>query len=70
MAATVVSNGLAAAQPPARMLGRAYAMFGSRAFVHQYEAHGVEAASFEEAFARVEDIGASYAALLGSAQYY
>ena len=40
MAATVLSNGQAAAQPPQRMLERAYAMYATRAYVHQYAAHG------------------------------
>ena len=63
MAATLVANASCGAAPAARMLRRAYAMFASRAYCHQYAQHGLELHDFEVAFARVEDAVAAYAQL-------
>lgn len=45
------------------MLARAYGMFASRAYVHQYSAHGIGEGFLEAAFARVEDVDAAYSSL-------
>ncbi len=63
MAATLLANAACAAAPAQRMLHRAYAMYASRAYCHQYAAHGLEEAHFDAAFARVEDAVAAYASL-------
>lgn len=49
------------------MLERAYSMFASRAYVHQYAAHGISADYLESAFARIVDLNAAYGALCGPA---
>ncbi|GMH35482.1 hypothetical protein BSKO_03350 [Bryopsis sp. KO-2023] len=59
----VLSNSQAALVPVVRSKERAWRMFRSRAFVHQYERYGVEAADFQIAFSMLEDIIASYIAL-------
>lgn len=63
IAASVLSNSAAAAEAPRAMLPRAYGMFASRAYVHQYAAHGIGGDFIEAALARVEDVGAAYGAL-------
>ena len=63
MAASLVATVSSAATPAARMLDRAYAMYATRAYCHQYRAHGMEDAHFDAAFAHVEDVVAAYAAL-------
>lgn len=60
MSATLLANSSCAAAPARRMLRRAYAMYASRAYCHQYAAHGLEEAHFDAAFARVEDALAAY----------
>ncbi len=60
MSATLLANAACAALPAQRMLSRAYAMYASRAYCHQYAAHGLELADFDAAFARVEDAVAAY----------
>lgn len=61
MAATLLANSSCAVAPAQRMLTRAYSMYASRAYCHQYAAHGLEEADFDAAFARVEDAIAAYA---------
>ena len=63
MAASLVATVSSAASPAARMLDRAYAMYATRAYCHQYHAHGMEDAHFDTAFAHVEDVVAAYAHL-------
>lgn len=63
IAATALNNSAAAAEAPRAMLARAYGMFASRAYVHQYSAHGIGEEFLEAAFARVEDVDAAYGAL-------
>lgn len=63
MSASLVATVSSAAAPAARMLERAYAMYATRAYCHQYAAHGMEAFHFEEAFSHVEDVVAAYAQL-------
>nr|PNR29171.1 hypothetical protein PHYPA_027863 [Physcomitrium patens] len=46
-----------------RALSRAYGMFASRAYLHQYFKFGMEISTFEEAFTTVEDIISRYLAL-------
>jgi hypothetical protein len=60
MTATLLANASCAALPAKRMLRRAYAMYASRAYCHQYAAHGLELGDFDAAFARVEDAAAAY----------
>ena len=60
MAATLLANASCAVVPAQRMLTRAYSMYASRAYCHQYAAHGLEEADFDAAFARVEDAVAAY----------
>jgi tubulin delta len=60
MAAALLANASCGALPAQRMLPRAYSMFASRAYCHQYAAHGLEHVDFEAAFARVEDAVAAY----------
>lgn len=49
--------------PLRRMQERGYRMASSRAFLHQYQAHGLEEAQLLGCFAAIEDILARYAAL-------
>lgn len=63
MAASLVATASTAAAPAARMLERAYRMYATRAYCHQYAAHGMEAAHFDAAFAHVEDVVTAYAHL-------
>ena len=60
MTATLLANASCAVAPAQRMLTRAYSMYASRAYCHQYAAHGLEEADFDAAFARVEDAVAAY----------
>ena len=55
MTASLLANAYCSVTPAKRMLGRAYTLFASRAYCHQYQAHGLEHADFEAAFARCED---------------
>ena len=61
MSAALLANASCGAAPAARMLSRAYAMYATRAYCHQYATHGLELLDFEAAFARVEDAVAAYA---------
>lgn len=49
--------------PLRRMQDAGYRMAASRAFLHQYEAHGLEEAQLLAGFAAVEDTLAAYEAL-------
>lgn len=48
---------------PAALQERAYSMWASRAYVHQYEKYGLTAADFEQCFAQVEDVVERYASM-------
>ncbi|KAK3238435.1 hypothetical protein CYMTET_51555 [Cymbomonas tetramitiformis] len=62
-AAAVLSNCQTFMAPTERMLGRAYTMHASKAYLHQYTSHGMSPGDFEEAFMRIEDTLAHYRAL-------
>ena len=49
--------------PISRMQDKAYKMFASRAYLHQYAEFGVDGQHFEDTFARVEEIIARYESL-------
>jgi hypothetical protein len=53
----------AAVAPLGRMQERGYRLASSRAYLHQYAAHGLEEGQLLAAFAGVEDTLAAYAAL-------
>lgn len=63
MSCTLLSNCQTPCPPIGRMLARAYQMRAARAYAHQYAEHGVGDEEFEQAFARVEDVLATYRAL-------
>ncbi|GBF91057.1 delta tubulin [Raphidocelis subcapitata] len=67
MAATLLATDQAAVAPLARMRDAGYRMAGARAFLHQYEAHGLEEGALLAAFAGVEDALAAYAGLAATA---
>jgi hypothetical protein len=49
--------------PLRRMQDRGYRLASSRAYLHQYEAHGLEEGQLLAAFAGIEDTLGAYAAL-------
>jgi hypothetical protein len=49
--------------PLQSMLSRAYTMHAARAYLHQYDAHGLGSTDLQQSFAVVEDLLAAYAAL-------
>ncbi|KAI8475858.1 MAG: delta tubulin [Monoraphidium minutum] len=63
MAATLLAADQACVAPLRRMQERGYRMASSRAFLHQYEAHGLEEGQLLASFAAIEDTLAAYAAL-------
>ncbi|EFJ14935.1 hypothetical protein SELMODRAFT_119333 [Selaginella moellendorffii] len=63
LAAGMMSNCQGAILPASKALTRAYAMFYSKAYLHQYFKHGLDASFFEAAFATVEDVCHSYSIL-------
>jgi tubulin delta len=63
MSCTLLSNCQTPCPPIGRMLARAYQMRAAGAYAHQYAEHGVGDEEFEQAFARVEDVLATYRAL-------
>ncbi|KAG0584764.1 hypothetical protein KC19_3G232600 [Ceratodon purpureus] len=63
MSAGLLSNCQSSVMCTFRALSRAYGMFASRAYLHQYFQHGMEMASFDAAFATVEDVISRYHAL-------
>jgi hypothetical protein len=49
--------------PLRAMQDKAYGMLSARAYVHQYEAYGMQQEDFTQCFAVVEDVLASYGAM-------
>lgn len=45
------------------MQDKAYGMLSARAYVHQYEAYGLQLDDFTQCFAAVEDVLAAYGAM-------
>eukprot|EP00741_Cyanophora_paradoxa_P005369 tig00000880_g5207.t1 len=63
MSATALTNSGTIAGPLEALLERGAAMRAARAYLHQYARHGCDAAFFDEAFARAEQILADYRAI-------
>ena len=61
--ATLISNSYSVVHPVQRTVAKAWDMYAARAFVHQYQQHGVSEDDFVGAFAKVEQIVANYAGL-------
>jgi hypothetical protein len=57
---SICSNSQAILVPLERIATRARVMFDSRAFVHQYAAHGIGLQGMEQRFLAVEQVIASY----------
>jgi hypothetical protein len=58
--ATLVSNSCASASPVKTVVEKAWRMFTSHAYLHQYDQHGVEREDFIGCFARAEQIIKNY----------
>ncbi|KAM6945952.1 tubulin delta chain [Aplochiton taeniatus] len=58
--ATVVSNSQALLGPLDRMVGKAWNMFASRAYIHQYTKFGISEEDFLDSFTSLEQITSSY----------
>ncbi|KAK3723858.1 hypothetical protein RRG08_008662 [Elysia crispata] len=59
-AAALVSNSQASVRPLDRILSKAWTMFSSRAYVHQYLRHGLSEEDFLDSFISLEKVVASY----------
>eukprot|EP00937_MAST-01D_sp_MAST-1D-sp2_P004194 g4194.t1 len=62
-ACAALTNSSSVAPALDELVERAHSMFRSRAFVHQYEAHGVQPGDFVEAFVCLEQVLHDYRAL-------
>lgn len=58
--ATLLSNSQSVVGPLERITAKAWETFASRAFVHQYTAHGVSEDAFVDNFVKMEQLIASY----------
>ncbi|KAL3695660.1 hypothetical protein R1sor_009736 [Riccia sorocarpa] len=63
LATCLISNCQSSVLPASRALTKGYNMLASRAYLHQYFEHGMEHASFDSAFASIEDIVCRYSTL-------
>ncbi|CAM6083664.1 unnamed protein product [Calypogeia fissa] len=63
MAIGLLSNCQSTIMPASRALSRAYNMYSARAYLHQYFEHGMDANSFDAAFATTEDVISRYLSL-------
>ncbi|CAF90655.1 unnamed protein product, partial [Tetraodon nigroviridis] len=61
--ATLVSNSQALLRPLDHMVAKAWNMFASRAYVHQYHAFGISEENFLDSFTSLEQILSSYTRL-------
>jgi tubulin delta len=61
--AALLSNSQSALGPLERVCSRAHDMFASKAYVHQYEAHGIGVAEFQNAFVQLEQVICDYRSL-------
>ncbi|KAJ7995491.1 hypothetical protein DPEC_G00245120 [Dallia pectoralis] len=61
--ATLVSNSQALLQPLDYMVGKAWNMFASRAYVHQYTKFGISEEDFLDSFTSLEQVISSYSQL-------
>jgi tubulin delta len=59
--ATLLSNSQLVVQPLERLVRRACALFAERAYVHQYERHGMAADELCARIAHVEQLARDYA---------
>mmetsp|Transcript_18963 Transcript_18963/g.52910 ORF Transcript_18963/g.52910 Transcript_18963/m.52910 type:complete len:87 (-) Transcript_18963:436-696(-) len=60
MTACALSNSQACLAPVCQTLERAYRMYSSKAFTHQYVQHGLSLDDFDTALSRSEDLVARY----------
>lgn len=58
--ATLVSNSQSLLQPLDDIVGKAWNMFASRAYVHQYNKYGITEEDFLDSFTRLEQVISSY----------
>ena len=58
--AALVSNSSASVQPLNRIIDKAWTMFSTRAYVHQYLKHGLTEEDFLDSFVSLEKVVASY----------
>ncbi|XP_035829696.1 tubulin delta chain isoform X2 [Aplysia californica] len=58
--AALVSNSRASVQPLNRIIDKAWTMFSTRAYVHQYLKHGMTEEDFLDSFVSLEKVVASY----------
>ncbi|CAL1571918.1 unnamed protein product [Knipowitschia caucasica] len=58
--ATLVSNSQSLLQPLDNIVGKAWNMFASRAYVHQYTKYGITEEDFVESFTSLEQVISSY----------
>ena len=61
--AALLTNSQCVVRPLDSMLEKAQRMFDAGAYVHQYEAHGVERSTFEDAFTCLEQVVQNYRSL-------
>lgn len=61
--ATLLSNSQSVAPLLDQVIERGWQMFSSRAYVHQYQKHGLEVDDFVDCFAGLEQVLASYKCL-------
>uniref|UniRef100_A0A3B4Y310 Tubulin delta chain n=1 Tax=Seriola lalandi dorsalis TaxID=1841481 RepID=A0A3B4Y310_SERLL len=61
--ATLVSNSQALLRPLDNMVGKAWNMFASRAYIHQYIKFGISEEDFLDSFTSLEQVVASYSQL-------
>ena len=57
---TLLSNGTSCIKPLDNVVSKAWNMFGSRAYFHQYTKHGLEEEDFINAFVAVENVISGY----------
>mmetsp|Transcript_16838 Transcript_16838/g.43137 ORF Transcript_16838/g.43137 Transcript_16838/m.43137 type:complete len:461 (-) Transcript_16838:100-1482(-) len=63
MTACLLSNSQACLEPLCSSLDKAYRMYSTQAFTHQYVQHGMALQDFDCAFSRIEDLICRYQAL-------
>jgi tubulin delta len=63
MSGALLATDQAAVAPLRGMQDQAYEMLAARAYLHQYEKYGLQAAELHECFAQVEEIVGRYALL-------
>ncbi|KAM9801342.1 tubulin delta chain [Neosynchiropus ocellatus] len=63
--ATLVSNSQALLRPLDHMVGKAWNMFASRAYIHQYTKFGISEEDFLDSFTSLEQVISSYSLLGG-----